>query len=82
MMTKESMLQNAFLNSLGLKDGVNYLELKYSETKGWDSIGHMRLIVEIEKAFDIMLETDDVLNMSSYEESIKILKKYEITIDA
>jgi acyl carrier protein len=55
--------------------------LKYQETELWDSVGHMTLISSIEDAFDIMMETDDIIDFSSYEKGIEILKhKYGIQI--
>lgn len=54
--------------------------LEYNSIPQWDSIAHMNLIGQIETAFDIMLETDDIINMSSFGKSIEILKKYEITL--
>ena len=52
--------------------------LKYQETPLWDSIGHMALVSAIEDAFDVMLETDDIIDFSSYEKGIEILKKYGV----
>ncbi|WP_281228035.1 acyl carrier protein [Flavobacterium aquiphilum] len=53
--------------------------LKYQDVIGWDSIGHMNLISELEEGFDIMLETDDIVDFSSFEKGMEILKeKYGI----
>lgn len=49
--------------------------LKYQDTALWDSIGHMTLVAAIEEVFDIMLETDDIIDLSSYEKGIDILTK-------
>jgi len=38
-------------------------------------MGHMSLIAALEDAFDIMLETDDIIDMSSYEKGKEILTK-------
>jgi acyl carrier protein len=46
----------------------------------WDSVGHMGLIAEIEEAFDIELEMDDVIDFSSYVKGKDILKKYNIEV--
>ena len=55
--------------------------LQYQGTELWESVGHMTLIAELEDAFDIMLETDDIIDFSSYEKGKEILKsKYEIEI--
>lgn len=53
--------------------------LKYQSIDLWDSVGHMTLIANLEEAFDIMMETDDIIDLSSYEKGIEILSsKYGI----
>lgn len=54
--------------------------LKYQGTELWDSVGHMTLMAELEDAFDIMLETDDIVDFSSYEIGKSILKKYGVEL--
>ena len=54
--------------------------LKYNSIQEWDSIGHMSLISELEKNFNISIETDDVIDFSSYKKGISILKKYKVNI--
>lgn len=55
-------------------------ELTYNSIPEWDSVAHMALIAEIEDAFDIMLDTDDVLDMSSFAKAKEILVKYEVEL--
>lgn len=53
--------------------------LKYQDIELWDSVGHMTLIANLEDSFDIMMETDDIIALSSYEEGKKILsEKYDV----
>ena len=54
-------------------------ELKYNEIEEWDSIGHMTLIAAIEEKFEISIETDDIVDFSSFKKGKEILKKYKIT---
>lgn len=54
--------------------------LKYQSVPLWDSVGHMTLVAAIEDAFDIMMEMDDIIDLSSYEKGKEILKKYEVEI--
>jgi len=61
---------------------VDWSEVKYQQTEGWDSLAHMAMVGEIEDRCGIMLETDDVIDMSSYEIAIEILKKYDVEISA
>ena len=49
--------------------------LHYQGTELWDSVGHMSLVANLEDAFDIMMETDDIIDFSSYEKGMKILSK-------
>ncbi len=55
--------------------------LKYQGVELWDSVGHMNLIAELEDAFDIMMETDDIIDLSSYEKGQEILSsKYDVEL--
>lgn len=54
--------------------------LEYQSIPTWDSIGHMSLINEIEEAFGISMETEDIIEFSSYEKGMELLKKYDVEI--
>lgn len=54
--------------------------LEYQGIKAWDSVGHMGLIAALEDAFDIMMDTDDIIDLNSYEKGKGILKKYEVEL--
>ena len=70
---------NAFVEALDAQ--VEQLEgLKYQDIPAWDSVGHMGLVSEIEDAFDIQFETDDIVDFNSYQKGIEILKKYDVEI--
>ena len=38
--------------------------LVYQAIPNWDSVGHMNLVANLEDAFDIMMETDDIIDLS------------------
>ena len=69
-----------FKKCFGLKDEELNETLTYNSSKEWDSVGHMMLIAELEEAFDIMMETDDIIDFSSYEIGKKILSKCGIKL--
>ncbi|GEK31428.1 acyl carrier protein [Kurthia zopfii] len=71
-------LKEIFKEVLELDETVNIEELEYNTIPQWDSIGHMSLIAELEDVFDIMLDTDDVLDMSSFSKAKEILGKYDV----
>ena len=49
------------------------VKLEYQGIAAWDSVGHMGLIAAIEDTFDIMMDTDDIIDLSSYEKGKEIL---------
>ncbi len=56
--------------------------LKYQGVELWDSVGHMNLMAALEDTFDIMMETDDIVDFSSYEKGMEILKaNYDVNFD-
>ncbi|MGN0438100.1 MAG: acyl carrier protein [Lachnospiraceae bacterium] len=70
---------NAFINALSIAADQLNEDLCYQDITEWDSVGHMNLIAELEDSFDIMLETDDIIDFSSYVKGKEILAKYGIT---
>lgn len=54
--------------------------LKYQEIENWDSIGHMSLVAAMEDTFNIEMDTDDIIDFSSYKQGQIILNKYGIKI--
>lgn len=79
-MTNIEKYDNAFVEALEVKlEEVKGLE--YQQIENWDSVGHMSLIAAIEDAFNIMMETDDIIDFNSYNTGIDILKKYDIDMD-
>lgn len=79
-MSNKEKYNNAFIESLDVEEG-QLENLKYQEVPAWDSVGHMGLISELEDAFDIQMEADDIVDFNSYEKGIELLKKYDIVID-
>ena len=75
-------LKKVFTQSLGLNEYVAIDGLTYQSIKQWDSVGHMALIASIETQFDIMMDTNDIIEMSSFTKAKEILKKYGIDINS
>ena len=70
----------SFKDSLSLKDEDANENLEYNGVPEWDSIGHMTLMSKLEEEFNISLETDDIVDFSSFKKGIEILKKYNVNI--
>ena len=69
----------AFMERFGIDESA-LDSLEYESIVEWDSVGHMGLIAEIEEAFSIELEMDDVIDFGSYVKGKEILKKYSVEI--
>ena len=69
-------LKKIFKTALEIKeDSVDVNNLNYGDN-GWDSLVHMIIISEIENEFSIMLEAEDILEMSSVDKTESIILKY------
>jgi len=77
-MKNQEKLIKVFAESLGVECTVIVDELQYNSIPEWDSVAHMSLIAELEEVFDVMLDTDDIIDMSSPAKAREILEKYDI----
>lgn len=80
-MTNLEKYRNAFVEGLEISAEEVNESLEYQGIPQWDSVGHMALIASLEDAFDIMMDTDDIIDFSSYTKGIEILKKYDIAVE-
>ncbi|BDW10196.1 acyl carrier protein [Polynucleobacter sp. SHI8] len=80
-MKNKKKLIEAFSAALGLPESKITEDLAYNALPEWDSIAHMSLVSELEKVYDIMLDTDDILGMSSFAEAKKIIQKYGVEFE-
>ncbi|MDA8584570.1 acyl carrier protein [bacterium] len=77
-MASDKKYKEIFIKSLNLKNSDFNESIKYNDVPEWDSIGHMNLISALEDEFKISIDTDDVVEFSSFKVGIKILKKYKV----
>jgi acyl carrier protein len=71
------LYNEAFIKSFRLN--ASQLEnLEYRSIPAWDSMGHMVLIAALEEAFNIILDTNDIIDFGSYKNGKLILNKYNI----
>tara|TARA_A100001015_G_C14456194_1_gene506114 strand:+ start:128 stop:367 length:240 start_codon:yes stop_codon:yes gene_type:complete len=77
-MSNLDIYKKTFISSLSIDKKVFSEKLEYNEIPEWDSIGHMTLMSGLEEAFGITLETDDIIDFSSYIKGKEILEKYKV----
>jgi acyl carrier protein len=75
-MSVRGKVLKAFQEAFEFDDGIDTAKLVYKEYPEWTSVGHMMLVAGLESEFDTMLETDDILAMSSFDRAVEIMGKY------
>lgn len=68
-----------FKDIFGVDDSALNDSFTFKNTEAWDSMTHLTLINELETAFDVMFETEDILHFGGYLNGIEILKKYGVS---
>jgi acyl carrier protein len=71
------LYNQAFIKSFRL-NAYQLENLEYRSIPAWDSMGHMVLVAALEKAFNIFLDTNDIIDLSSYKNGKLILNKYNV----
>ncbi len=80
-MTNARLLDTAVRLALGLPEDVVLTDAGYGKTDGWDSVGHIELMTALEEAFDILIEADDVFEMSDYAAVRRVLEiRYRVDL--
>lgn len=77
-MSNLKIYSDVFSESLGISESLCNDKLEYNGVEEWDSIGHMTLIAALEEKFKISIETDDIVDFSSYKKGREILQKYKV----
>jgi len=75
-MQKQRLIK-CFVDSLGVESST-VEGLTYNSVRQWDSVGHMALVAAIESEFNLMLDTDEIIAMSSFSAVSEILGKHGV----
>lgn len=78
-MSDNDLVIETFSRVLGLQAERITDDLRYATIPEWDSIAHMSVIAALEDAFGIMIDMDDVIDMSSVGKAREIIAKYSPT---
>jgi acyl carrier protein len=73
-------LQSLFARALGIEEDLVNEGLCYRSIPEWDSIGHMALVAAIESEYNVMLDTNDILDLSSLKVAKEILVRHGIQL--
>lgn len=80
-MTNLEKYNSIFMTVLGVDETVLDDSFTFKDVPQWDSVAHLSLISELEDAFDIMFDSEDILHYGSYENGKSILEKYGVIFE-
>jgi len=78
-MTNSEKYSKAFIEAFNVSES-ELADLEYQSIARWDSIGHMNLVAILEEAFEIMMDTDDIIDFSSFKKGKEIIGKYDVEL--
>jgi len=55
-------------------------EMSREDMEEWDSMAHLMLVSEIESAFEVMISDDDIVEIQTFGDIKKVLRKLGVTI--
>ncbi|MCL9662771.1 acyl carrier protein [Paenibacillus hunanensis] len=80
-MNNEQKLQQVFIEALGLPADTDVKSIAYNSIPEWDSIAHMALVAQMDDQFDIMLDTDHIIDISSFAKAKEVLGLYGVEFE-
>lgn len=79
-MSNGEIYKKVFVECFSVAEDALNENFTYQCVATWDSVGHMGMIAALEDAFGIMMETEDIIEFSSFTIGIEKLKKYGVDI--
>lgn len=79
-MTNLEILNNIFCDVFSVEASALNADFDKNNVEGWDSVHQLSLTSAIEDEFDIMLDAEDILDFTSYDNAKTILAKYDIEL--
>lgn len=70
-----SRLHEIFRTVFELPESADPSTLRQQNTPAWDSLAHVSLVTAIESVFDVTLEAEEQLQMTSFEETARLLAR-------
>ena len=68
----------AFIEVFGVEESALGSNFGKDSVDGWDSVHQLNIIALLEESFDIMLDPEDIMELTSYEKGKELMAKYEV----
>ena len=79
-MTNLEKLNSIMCEIFSVEESALNNDFNKTTVEGWDSVRQLSLTSAVEDEFDIMLDPEDILKFTSYDNAKTILTKYEIEL--
>lgn len=79
-MTNKEKYDNIFVEVFNVNPDQLGPEFNKQNVPEWDSVHQLNIMVLLEEAFDIMLDPEDIVALTSYENGLEVLRKFEVEI--
>jgi acyl carrier protein len=66
-------VREAFKTAFDVDPQSVSIETNANDVPGWDSVGHLSLAADLEQAFGITLDVDELMEMESVREILRII---------
>ena len=70
----------AFIEVFGVEESALGSNFNKGSVDGWDSVHQLNIIALLEESFDIMLDPEDIMELTSYEKGKELMAKYEVKL--
>jgi len=79
-MTNIEKLNKIFCDVFSVEESALNSGFDNCSVEGWDSVHQLSLTSAVEDEFDIMLDAEDILEFTSYDNAKTVLAKYDISL--
>jgi acyl carrier protein len=79
-MTNLEKYNKAFTDTFTVEEMVLNEQFNKNNIGNWDSVHQLSLVTYVEELFDIMLDTEDIIEFTSYVSGKEILTKYDVQL--
>jgi len=79
-MTNTEKLNKIFCEVFSVEESALNINFDKCNVEGWDSVRQLSLTSSVEDEFDIMLDAEDILEFTSYDNAKAVLAKYDIEL--
>ena len=79
-MTNLGKLNSIFCEVFSVEESALNSEFNKCNVEGWDSVRQLSLTSSVDDEFDIMLDAEDILEFTSYDNAKAVLAKYDVVL--